>query len=283
MSYHVRVVPKTPVVNDVEGPKFDVVRLIIHDYTNTQPVTDSTRWIKGNSPLTGTVSLPEIDDGSGPVKGLAYKADYVVTIADAFADTSSSFHDAAPLPMKFTVWNRTENRRAEVLFFDNDDDATLSRNDQLYIVEKNAKGVKQIAWLVTFTASERYAVPAPGDQFLIKIGKPFTSNDAFEFRSMLIGGVQDQSPLPGCWSLSQNYPNPFNPSTHIRYSIAQTQMVHLAVFDVLGREVTALVHERMKPGTYSVEWDAANAASGVYFYRLNAGNYSETKKLVLTR
>lgn len=84
-------------------------------------------------------------------------------------------------------------------------------------------------------------------------------------------------------ALLQSYPNPFNPRTLIHYTIAGVQFVTLKVYDVLGREVATLVNEPKQPGEYSVEWDAGSMPSGVYFYRLQAGSYAETRRLVLVR
>ncbi|MBN2009213.1 endo-1,4-beta-xylanase [candidate division KSB1 bacterium] len=83
------------------------------------------------------------------------------------------------------------------------------------------------------------------------------------------------------YSLDNNYPNPFNPTTNIRYSVAAMTNVHLSVFDVLGREVRTLVNEVKSPGEYMVTFNAENLASGVYFYRIHAGSFSATKKLIL--
>jgi len=88
---------------------------------------------------------------------------------------------------------------------------------------------------------------------------------------------------PQGYHLSHNFPNPFNPSTRIGFGLRVSGHVSLKVFDVLGREVTTLVNEEMRPGSYEVTWDAAGFPSGVYFYQLQAGNFVETKKLVLTR
>ncbi len=88
---------------------------------------------------------------------------------------------------------------------------------------------------------------------------------------------------PERFTLDQNYPNPFNPVTAIRFSIPETRVVTLKVYDLLGREVARLVDERLAPGTYTVSWDANNVTSGVYFYRLTAGDYSEVKKMLLVR
>ncbi len=83
--------------------------------------------------------------------------------------------------------------------------------------------------------------------------------------------------------LENNYPNPFNPTTEIRYQIPKVSHVTLKVFDILGREVATLVNEQKSPGTYTVRWDASGVASGIYFYRMQAGMFVETKKMLLVR
>jgi photosystem II stability/assembly factor-like uncharacterized protein len=88
---------------------------------------------------------------------------------------------------------------------------------------------------------------------------------------------------PKQFLLHQNYPNPFNPTTEIQFSIAKLSIVNLRIFDLLGREVATLVNEQRPGGDYSVKWEAGNLPSGVYFCRLQAGSYSETRKLVLLR
>ena len=94
-----------------------------------------------------------------------------------------------------------------------------------------------------------------------------------------IGEHQQSYPLQ--FVLHQNYPNPFNPATVIRYTLPVTSFVNLKVYNVLGQEVATLVNEEMKPGSYDVTWEASNLSSGVYFYRLAAGNFVNTKKLIV--
>jgi hypothetical protein len=103
-------------------------------------------------------------------------------------------------------------------------------------------------------------------------------------------GVGASANDPLTFKLDQNYPNPFNPATLIRYTIAGSREngvgsteVRLVVYDILGREVAVLVNEKKAAGSYSVKFDASGLASGVYFYRLQAGNFAETKKLLLIR
>jgi hypothetical protein len=95
--------------------------------------------------------------------------------------------------------------------------------------------------------------------------------------------VEVKAVLPTVFALQQNYPNPFNPSTQIRYQVPMSNEVTLEVFDMLGRKVSTLVNQRQEAGAYSVNFDATSFASGVYFYRLQAGNFVEMKKMMLVR
>jgi hypothetical protein len=83
--------------------------------------------------------------------------------------------------------------------------------------------------------------------------------------------------------LHQNYPNPFNPKTIIKYDLPQQTKVLLKIYDILGNEVITLVNETKPSGQYEVEFDGTNLSSGVYFYRIEAGEFIETKKLILLR
>jgi aminopeptidase N len=85
------------------------------------------------------------------------------------------------------------------------------------------------------------------------------------------------------YNLNQNYPNPFNPSTTINYEVAGYVNVKITLYDVLGRERTVLVDEKQKPGKYFVKFNGNNFASGVYFYKIEAGNYTNVKKMILLR
>jgi len=91
------------------------------------------------------------------------------------------------------------------------------------------------------------------------------------------------SNLPSRFELKQNFPNPFNPATSIRYSVPITSRVTLSVFDILGREVRTLVNTSQAPGVYTVAFNAQGLGSGVYFYRLDAGSFTETRKLMLLK
>ncbi|MCL4510350.1 MAG: T9SS type A sorting domain-containing protein, partial [Bacteroidetes bacterium] len=88
---------------------------------------------------------------------------------------------------------------------------------------------------------------------------------------------------PKGFQLLQNYPNPFNPRTAIRYELPEQSRVLLKVFNTLGQQVITLIDKIDQPGEHTVQWDATNVASGVYFYRLVAGRFVQTKKLILLR
>ncbi|UCH65509.1 MAG: T9SS type A sorting domain-containing protein [Ignavibacterium sp.] len=89
--------------------------------------------------------------------------------------------------------------------------------------------------------------------------------------------------IPSELSVGQNYPNPFNPLTKIKFSIPQKSNVIIKVFDILGNEIKTLVNAEKPTGTYEITWYAESLPSGIYFYRLQAGDYIETKKMVLLR
>jgi hypothetical protein len=91
------------------------------------------------------------------------------------------------------------------------------------------------------------------------------------------------TPSPSRFTLSQNYPNPFNPTTTIEYSIPERELVQLKVYNVLGQEVKTLVNSYEKPGTYKINFDASDLSTGIYYYRIEAGDYKQVRKMILIR
>ena len=96
-------------------------------------------------------------------------------------------------------------------------------------------------------------------------------------------GVHGKTSIPKTFAMAQNYPNPFNPVTVIKYQVPQPVAVSIKVFDVLGKEIAALVNEKKEPGYYEASFDGSSLASGLYFYRIEAGNFVETKKMMLIK
>jgi hypothetical protein len=89
--------------------------------------------------------------------------------------------------------------------------------------------------------------------------------------------------LPVDFTLKQNYPNPFNNSTNFEVSVGNQTVVKVEIFDLLGKKVAELLNEKLEPGTYRLPWDASNVPSGVYFTRMTAGNFVQTKRAVLIK
>ncbi|MGA9291323.1 MAG: ScyD/ScyE family protein [Ignavibacteriaceae bacterium] len=103
--------------------------------------------------------------------------------------------------------------------------------------------------------------------------------------NITVTGVEDSQNknIPESYTLYQNYPNPFNPSTTIKFSIPQASFVTLNVYDILGKQITTLVNNEKPAGNYSINFNASNLPSGVYFYRMQAGSFASTKKFVLLK
>jgi len=104
-----------------------------------------------------------------------------------------------------------------------------------------------------------------------------------KYNQVAVSVHNEPEPAPASFGLSQNYPNPFNPSTKIQFSLPRSGIVTLKVYNTLGEEVASLLEGERTAGVYTLEWNANGFASGVYFYQLKAGEYSETKKLLLLR
>lgn len=145
-----------------------------------------------------------------------------------------------------------------------------------------------------FNAPFMYQTPDVPDLCIVQIliVGPVTGNDAHPGSYFLLDDIElsgsdgvefPPRTLPLTTSLSQNYPNPFNPSTTISYQLSGASFVTLKVYDVLGREVTTLVRGMSEPGVHAATWDASNHPSGVYYCKFTAGNFSQTRKLVLTK
>jgi Secretion system C-terminal sorting domain len=156
----------------------------------------------------------------------------------------------------------------EGLFFTEDDGKHWEEiyNGSIYLIEADKESPRNIYCTTNF---ERTA---------IRLLDTFTVTGVNEVNNL----------IPEEFHLYQNYPNPFNPTTSIQYAISSRQFVSLMVYDVLGSEVATLVNEEQPAGSYEIKFsasggDASVLPSGIYFYRLQAGNFNETKKMVLLR
>ena len=117
---------------------------------------------------------------------------------------------------------------------------------------------------------------------------PFIFEDGGDNYDFMITSVESERQISDEYVLSQNYPNPFNPNTTIKYSIPrhvkhQTSNVKLIIYDILGREVSTLVNRGQNQGNYSCSFNASNLTSGIYFYRLQTGEFVDIKKMLLIK
>jgi hypothetical protein len=123
--------------------------------------------------------------------------------------------------------------------------------------------------------------PFCGGSFSVASGLP--ADNIAHLINRLIGIRRLNEKIPKNFTLYQNFPNPFNPSTRIKFSVVKSSIVSIEVFDVTGRRISTLVNNRFQPGTYEIDFNAAGLSSGVYFYRLRAGDFIQSKKMVLIK
>jgi hypothetical protein len=106
----------------------------------------------------------------------------------------------------------------------------------------------------------------------------------YVYEQSIVTDVQkDDEIIPAVYKLEQNYPNPFNPTTIIKFGVPERSKVVLKLYDILGKEIITLLNEEMEAGWYRKEFNGTEYASGIYIYRLNAGSYTNTKKMILVK
>jgi hypothetical protein len=155
---------------------------------------------------------------------------------------------------------------------------------------RNSQLVQKVVDSVENTGRYVWKIPAtgilPDSSYALRItnlSDTTVVGDSPRFTVLTATGVQDEDVVPLTFSLSQNYPNPFNPTTELVFSLSVTVRATLKIYDMLGREIATLIDEEKYPGRYAVKWDAGNVASGVYFYRLIAGSFEQTRRMTLIR
>jgi len=154
---------------------------------------------------------------------------------------------------------------------------------RMVVVNWNGGDVTDPGWPANVNA----LMPETGTIFRIESSKPNFPGDSLVVNSASVSiAVQDQ--LPDHFELYQNYPNPFNPVTTIRFNLPSRQKTELEIFDVLGQKVCTLLNKQMEAGAHRIQWNGQNdqgkpIGSGIYFYRITAGDYVKTMKAVLLK
>jgi hypothetical protein len=155
---------------------------------------------------------------------------------------------------------------------------TFSQNQISFAVNGNGGGIQ---------ANSSYVFVGTIGQSSIGKGENTINQSQAGFWAMyyqnIISKVEDDEILPNQFMLEQNYPNPFNPSTIIKFGIPERANVVIKIYDILGSEVITLINQEIDIGWYEVQFNASNYSSGIYIYRMQAGNYISTKKMLMIK
>lgn len=208
---------------------------------------------------------------------------------------NSSMQKGILIPFK--AYNLTDNKKVEVVV----NEKSTSKNKRWDVGEtlliltppeyRNSPYNTHAQITINQTINGITKLPSSGDTILVKTKRPLTSTDKFTFSTkqsdQILSAEKKGQELEKYW-LAQNYPNPFNPVTVLRYHIPVAGNVELKIFDLLGREIKTLVKAYSNSGDYTVQWKGDDnlgnhVSSGIYIYRIQSGNYIQSKKMVLLR
>jgi hypothetical protein len=243
---------------------------------NTLSVVTGVRSVyqlpNGHLLTTSGTSLYEIDENTGAI---------IRTIATGLSFQYISLYDYSIVPVELKSFTASVNDNDVTL---NWETASEINNSGFQIERKSTGDYEVIGFLPGFgttTEPRSYSFTDAGlqsEHYIYRL-KQIDLDGSFEYSDE----IQVEVTIPDAFALEQNYPNPFNPSTKINFSLAVDSKVSLKVFDVLGQEVATLINSNLLAGSHNVDFSAANINSGVYFYRLQAGSFVETKKMVLMK
>jgi hypothetical protein len=139
--------------------------------------------------------------------------------------------------------------------------------------------------------------PFVADSVKFRVNPPFTSglttvndslvplvyNSSYGITQPVITGVSNGTEIPKEYQIYQNYPNPFNPTTNIKFDVPKSSIVKIKVYDVTGKKISELVNQEMAPGVYNIDWNGTGYASGIYFYKITAGDFTKVMKMLLIK
>lgn len=289
--------------NLISTPLIDGMKIIIDDKENDIDYSKSEFVGPNANSLDFQVEFPPIL-GSRKIK---VDEDFLFIFNDFDTLSTGEWKNAdtletllGPIILPFSIWNF--NGKAPnfdylqpavfVLYEPNHQTQNNGRWDfgEKIILQPKGTTGSTVTYQVSFNFQNQI-FPLNGDSLYLITFNEIEDGDEFRFSpdSNFVVKVKNEI-IHHNFSLSQNYPNPFNPTTVISYSISSEsnidlsqQNVQLKIYDVLGREIKTLVNKIHTPGKYSVEFNASTLSSGIYFYRLQSGDYLETKKMILLR
>ena len=196
------------------------------------------------------------------------------TFTDSGGDSVINRGDVVDVAVEFINY-LTSTSNISITLREYDREITLINNNEVIpLLKSNETAFVTFQFVVDYPA-------IPGDvlRFITDI-----SAGSYSDRDLFLLKVNSvQGPIPDQFSLAQNYPNPFNLETNIRYSLPNEEFVTLKVYDVLGREIATLVNRQQREGTYEIKFNVSGISSGIYFYRLSAGNFTQVKKMLAVK
>jgi len=250
-------------------------------------------WANGSTNELFRIAINQTGSGTGTfaLTNSAGGGWYFEVGGSDYTNYSTPFYASsvsnAPLPVELTSFSaNTISNKIEL-----DWKTSTEINNYGFEIERYAQSAERQAWTkIGFVkgsgnsnSPKSYSFvdmnPTGGSDFQYRL-KQIDNNGSYKYSEVVEAKI-----LPSKYELYQNYPNPFNPSTTIKYQIPNSSHVTLKVYDGIGREVASLVNENKEAGSYSVQLSAVshNLASGIYYYRMQAGSYVETKKLLLLK
>ena len=275
---------------------------------NGAAVLNITSIVSSGSPFSTRVVSTSLTPGQSFIDTLRFtpagsgtvNASVVITSnAVSSPDTILVSGNGIATARSVAIHHNRDTINVGLVYLDNFKDTTFVvsdvGNDTLHVdstIVTNAKfTVRHMSFAVpqngSYTDTVRFFANAVGVFQGLLILKSDATNNPIDTVVILGTGGEvlsvSEQPLPKAFSLSQNYPNPFNPSTIINYQLPKSNHVTLRLYDAIGREVATLVDEYKQAGSYDVQFNAARLSSGVYFYRIEAGNYVDMKKMLLMK
>jgi len=240
--------------------------------------TMSYQWKLNGQPVGTNTNSYNFNNNESTVQFTKFTATVYVSNAVDTSSISWNMYDNALVINEIpgAIVNQGENYSYQVETFN------FNRDSLVYSLINNSP-----TWLNINSETGLITGVAPltnsSSQVTVFVSDQSNNSDARSYNLNVVTGIVFENTVPNKYELFQNYPNPFNPSTIISFQIPAISNVKLKIYDVLGREVTTLVNKEMKAGSYKVDFNSKGLASGIYFYRLTAGDFSEIKKMVLLR
>lgn len=278
-SKNIPVLSSVPLFNNAETPIFDGLRVAIHDETTR---IDSAYWNKKDSINQRGWMIPSeiIDINNHTVLGYPRPSDYRIIFGVKGRTIDLSPYIGYVTPQDSTemiVINNSTGEPVDFFFISN-----APGWYDFYLVE-NILGKKRLTWYLSLIPEENtLRSPNNGDTITFVTKKGISVYDTVQLSNVALS-VPPPNTQPNSYALHQNFPNPFNPETWITFAVGKSGPTSLKVYDLLGRELQSLVDDYRPSGLHTVKFDASQFASGIYFYRLSAGPYTETKKMILIR